>query len=139
MAKVTVSTELDVPADELWRLVGQFNGLPDWHPAVEKSELEEEGQIRKLSLAGGGTIVERLERIDDNERVYTYTIEQGPLPVANYVSTIRVRQEPDGKRSVVEWSGEFQAAGASETDAMKVIQDVYQAGIDNLKKLYGSS
>ena len=137
MAKVSMSTNLDVSADQLWQFIGHFNALPDWHPAVEKSELQEEGQVRKLTLAGGGTIVERLERIDDKERVYSYSIEDSPLPVANYKSTIRVREDEGGKRAVVEWSGEFTPTGASEQDAIKVMQDIYKAGLENLKKMYG--
>jgi len=137
MAKVSMSTDLNVPADELWRFIGGFNALPDWHPAVEKSELEKEGAVRKLSLVGGGTIIERLERIDDDERVYSYTILDSPLPVANYSATIRVRDEGDGKRCVVEWSSEFDPAGATESDAVKAVQDVYKAGFDNLRKMFG--
>ena len=57
MTKVSMNTKLNVSAYEAWRLIGGFNALPDWHPAVEKSELTEEGQMRTLSLAGGGTIV----------------------------------------------------------------------------------
>ena len=60
MAKVSMSADVNVSADRLWSLIGGFNSLPDWHPAVEKSELENEGETRTLSLAGGGTIVEKL-------------------------------------------------------------------------------
>ena len=139
MATVKMSTEVNVPADKLWEMIGGFNALPDWHPAVEKSELKGKGKgaTRTLSLAGGGTIVERLEEVNDKEHVYTYTIMDSPLPVANYVATIRVREESDGKKSILEWSGEFKPAGASEQDAMKVVQGIYQAGFDNLRKMFG--
>ncbi len=137
MSKVSVTTELNVPADQLWKLIGSFNGLPDWHPAVEKSELQEQGAVRRLSLAGGGTIVEKLEHLDDNERVYSYSIIDSPLPVANYKATIRVRDDGSGNKSVVEWGSEFQPAGASENDAMAAIQGVYDAGFANLRKMFG--
>ncbi len=65
MTKISMTTDLDVSADEVWKLIGDFNALPDWHPEVEKSEMAEEGQVRKLSLAGGGTIIERLETVSD--------------------------------------------------------------------------
>ena len=136
MAKVSMTTDLDVAADELWNLIGGFNTLPDWHPAVEKSELQEEGQIRKLSLKGGGTIIEKLVKNDPHERVYTYTIEDSPLPVSNYKAEIKVKDNGEGKSSV-EWSSEFSAEGAPESDAMEVIQGIYQAGFDNLKKMFG--
>lgn len=139
MTTVNMSTEVNVPADKLWEFIGGFNALPDWHPAVEKSELTGKGKgaTRKLSLAGGGTIIERLEEVNDKERVYTYTIMDSPLPVSNYVATIRVRDEGDGSKSIVEWSSEFKPAGASEQDAMKVVQGIYQAGFDNLRKMFG--
>ena len=137
MANVSISTELDVPSTKVWDLIGGFNALPDWHPAVEKSELEKEGSMRRLSLVGGGTIVEKLEKKDDNKRLYSYSIVDSPLPVANYVATIQVTDLGNGKTRV-EWSGEFRPSGASETDAVKVIQGIYQAGLDNLRKMFGA-
>lgn len=136
MATVNLSTDINISAEELWQLIGGFNALPDWHPAVEKSELQNEGNQRTLSLVGGGSIVETLERLDDNERVYSYEIIDSPFPVANYKSSLKVTENDDGKASV-EWSSEFDADGAPEQDAIDVIQGVYQAGFDNLKKMYG--
>ena len=136
MAKVNMQTDLKVEAQKVWELIGGFNTLPDWHPAVEKSELNEEGSMRKLSLAGGGEIIEKLEKIDDNERVYTYSIVNSPLPVANYTATIRVKDNGEGNSSV-EWSSEFNADGAPENDAVQVIQGIYQAGFDHLQKIFG--
>ena len=91
MAKVSSETHLDVSAEKVWELIGQFNALPSWHPAVENSELEEGGHVRRLSLVGGGTIVERLEKIDDESFLYRYSIIDSPLPVSDYVSELRVR------------------------------------------------
>ena len=136
MPKVDMSTELSVSADKVWELIGGFNALPDWHPAVEKSELEEGGTIRRLSLAGGGEIIEKLEKVDDNEHVYTYSIVSAPLPVTNYVATIKVKDEGEGKCSV-EWSSEFQTPEVNENEAVQAIQGIYQAGFDQLKKIYG--
>lgn len=135
MAKVDMKTNLNVNADEVWKLIGGFNALPDWHPAIEKSELEEEGSMRRLSLAGGGTIMEKLEKLDDNERVYSYSIIDSPLPVSNYIATLRVKDDGEGK-TTVEWSSEFEAKGTAENEAMDVIAGIYQAGFDNLKKMF---
>src|SRR5215813_3156176 len=88
MSKVSMSTELPVAIDQVWRLIGGFNALPDWHPAVQKSELQEGGRVRQLLLANGASLVERLEAFNENERTYTYSIQQGPLPVLNYKATI---------------------------------------------------
>jgi hypothetical protein len=57
MAKVSMSTELPVTIDQVWRLIGGFNALPDWHPAVQKSELQEGGRVRRMQLASGAASV----------------------------------------------------------------------------------
>jgi hypothetical protein len=137
MAKVSMQTELNVPVQQVWDLIGGFNALPDWHPAVEKSELEEGGQIRRLSLVGGGEIIEKLEQVNDNEHLYTYSIINSPLPVADYTASIRVRADDSGEKTVVEWWSSFSPDGAPEDSAVKVIQDIYQAGFDNLQQIFG--
>ncbi len=139
MAKVSMTTQIPASAKAAWDMIGGFNTLSDWHPAIEKSELDgEDGSVRRLSLVGGGVIVEKLQNHDDGGKTYSYSIEDGPLPVANYHSTISV-SEGDGEGDcTVEWSSEFDAAsGVGESDAVAAIQGVYQAGLDNLKKMFG--
>ncbi len=137
MTKVSMSTKLSVPADQVWNVIGGFNALPNWHPAVKESKLDAGGRIRKLDLVGGGNITEKLERFDDKQQVYSYSIMQGPLPVANYTATLKVNRAKDGKGCTVEWSSQFSPSGASEEDARKAIERVYQAGFENLKKMFG--
>ncbi|MEX2516100.1 MAG: SRPBCC family protein [Gammaproteobacteria bacterium] len=139
MAKLNMQTELNVPLQQVWDLVGSFNALPEWHPAVEHSELEHGGSMRRLQLIGGGCIVEKLEHISDLEHSYSYSIVDSPLPVTNYSATIHLRQHPeDANKTVVEWSGDFNPHGASEHDAVQAIQSIYQAGFDNLQRIFNS-
>src|SRR4051812_7318540 len=114
MAKVKMDTKLPVSADALWQTIGGFNALPAWHPAVATSEAsgEAKGSTRTLSLAGGGSIVERLEDADPKRRSYSYSILSGPLPVAGYVAELHVLDNGDGT-STVEWSSQFEPRGAS--------------------------
>lgn len=133
--EVKQSVRLPAPVTEVWKRIGGFNALPDWHPMVEKSELAKGGQERKLTLPGGATIVEKLESKDDKSYRYSYSITDSPLPVADYHSTIEVHEE--GKESVVEWMGRFEPKGTSAEDAQKAIQDIYKAGMDNLTKMFG--
>ena len=137
MPKVSMSTHLPSSVDQVWDAIGGFNAIANWHPAVETSQLSDGGETRTLSLAGGGKIVERLERLDDQGRSYRYSIVDSPLPVSNYSAEIRVVPSEDGKGCSVEWSSEFAAEGASDQEASQVIQGIYQAGFDNLKKMFG--
>ena len=93
MKKVTVCTRVTAPAEEVWRLVGGWNALPQWHPAVETSAIEDGGHIRRLKLADGAEFTEQLEKFDGEARTYTYSIVASPLPLADYRSTITVRRE----------------------------------------------
>jgi hypothetical protein len=138
MAKVTMETKVPVPADKLWQTIGGFNALPDWHPGVAKSEAsgESKGSTRTLTLPNGASLVERLENSNAANKLYSYSIVSGPLPVADYLAELRVKDNGDGT-STVEWSSDFQPKGVPEGDAVKVIQGIYQAGFDNLKKMFG--
>lgn len=135
MSKVSTKMNLGVPASKVWDLIGGFNALQDWHPAVERSELEEGGSRRRLHLVGGGEIVEELQARDETGHSYTYSIVSGPLPVANYKATITVDEDADGN-AVVEWAGEFEPVG-SAAEAENVVRSIYDAGLQNLKKMMG--
>ncbi len=136
MAKVSASSHLIVSAEKVWELIGDFNALADWHPGVEKSELEEGGHVRRLSLVGGGTIVERLQKLDDESFRYSYSIIDSPLPVADCVAELRVQKDESGEGCEVQWSSEFNPSGASVADAEKAIKEIYNAGFENLKKIF---
>jgi Polyketide cyclase / dehydrase and lipid transport len=116
--------------DALWKKVGNFCGIATWHPAIEKCVLSADGKQRTLSLKGGGTIVEALESWDDAKRSYTYTILSGPLPVANYHSTMSVTADPKG--SALTWKGTFDAKGAPDADVTKTFDGIYETGVKAL-------
>jgi hypothetical protein len=138
MAQVSMSQKLEASAEKVWELIGGFNSLPTWHPAIEKSrtEGEGEGQVRTLELTGGATIRERLDRADEGARSYTYSILSGPLPVADYVATLCVREAGDGA-CVVDWSSEFDPDGVPEAAAVEIIESVYQTGFVGLTEKFG--
>jgi hypothetical protein len=117
-------------ADAMWAKIGDFCGISKWHPALEKCELSADGKTRTLTLKGGGTIVEALVKWDAAGKSYTYSITSSPLPVANYTSTITVSAE--GAGSALTWSGKYDAKGAPDADAAKVIQGIYDSGLKAL-------
>ena len=127
-SSVTMTSSMS--PDVLWKKVGDFCGIATWHPAIEKCVLSADGKQRTLSVKGGGTVVEALEKWDDANRTYTYTILSGPLPVANYHSTISVGADPKG--SALKWMGTFDAKGAPDADAKKTMDGIYEAGAKSL-------
>ena len=129
---VKKSATVDAPPATVWKTIGGFCGIGDWHPAIEKCALSEKGgkPVRTLTLKGGGTIVEQQTARDESKMDYTYTILEGPLPVSDYSSTIRVM--PEGKGSTVTWTGTFKAKGAPDAKAEEVIGGIYDAGLKGI-------
>ncbi len=138
MASVSMSINLNAPTDEVWKLIGGFNDLPDWHPVIVKSDLEEDGKVRRLEIGDGAIIMERLEEHDDSARMYRYAITESPLPIEGYVAVIRVGEGEGGQGARVDWSSEFTPSGVPEAEAVEVVRGIYQAGFDALADRFGS-
>lgn len=129
-AEVTETTPVTAKPAKVWATIGEFCGIGQWHPVVEKCELSKKGgkHIRTLSLKGGGTIVEEELGRDEAGMSYSYAILESPLPVEKYVSTIKV--EPSGSAgSKITWTGKFEPKGASEAKAKEVIDGIYVKGL----------
>lgn len=110
MAKAYASTVIDAPADRVWALIRDFNGLPVWHGGlVRDSEIEgglrgdAVGGVRSFHLHDGTHVRERLLAHSDRDRSYSYNFETTPFEVLNYEATLRVTPVTDGDRSFVEW------------------------------------
>ena len=97
MANVFVTSIIRAPIDRVWEAIRGFNALPDWHPFVEASHIEEGlpsatiGCVRNFQLKEtGDTIREQLLALSDTEHSCTYSILAAPIPVSNYVATFRL-------------------------------------------------
>ncbi|MBM3106044.1 SRPBCC family protein [Pseudomonas sp. V1] len=132
MATAQSSIDLHINADRVWQLMGGFDALPDWLPFVPQSTLSEGGRVRTLKSVDGDTIIERLLDFNEAGRSYSYTILQGPAPVRDYLSTLRVVSTDDGAR--VEWSGSFVPVGISDAEATAMFTTIYQDGLAALKQ-----
>lgn len=132
MATAQSSIDLHMSADRVWQLIGGFDALPDWLPFVPQSSLSEGGRVRTLKSIDGDTIIERLLDFNEAGRSYSYTILQGPAPVRDYQSTLRVVPTDAGAR--VEWSGSFVPVGISDAEATAMFTSIYQDGLAALKQ-----
>jgi hypothetical protein len=119
---------------EVWALVGDFCAIKNWHPAVAGCEEFTEGgdTFRTLTLKDGGKIKERLTDKDDTS--YSYVIVESPLPVKNYKAKLEIDDDDEPERIEIEWEAEFDADGASDDDAKKVIAGIFEAGVAAIKK-----
>jgi D-threo-aldose 1-dehydrogenase len=136
-ARALATIEIPASPEQVWKLIGGFDSLPDWLPYVPKSELSDGGRVRHLANPNGQTIVERLEEFDNSRRSYTYSILEASFPVKEYLSTLCVH-DVDGGGARVEWSGEFTPNGVSDQEASRIFQSIFDDGLKALANAFSS-
>jgi hypothetical protein len=141
MARVYVSSVIDAPAAKVWERVRDFNALPRWHPAIRDSRIENGepsdrvGCIRDFHLQNGDRIREKLLGLSDYDYFCTYSILESPMPLTDYVATLRLTPVTDGDRTFAEWTAEFDCAPEAAADLVGNIgANVFQAGFNALKR-----
>lgn len=144
MARVYVSSVINAPAGRVWERVRNFNGLARWHPRIRDSRIEDAlpadkvGCIRNFHLQNGDNIREQLLGLSDYDMFCTYAILESPMPLTDYVATLRLTPVTEGDRCFVEWSAEFSCDPGDEADLVAGIgTNVFQGGFDALKRHFG--
>ncbi len=145
MARAYVSSVIDASAQKVWERIRDFNGLPKWHPRIQESRIEDAllsdkiGCIRNFTLQNGDNIREQLLGLSDYDLFYTYAILESPMPLTDYLATLRLTPVTDGERCFAEWSAEFNCSSDDESDLVNGIStNVFLGGFDALKRHFGN-
>ena len=146
MVRVYVSSVIDAAADTVWQRIRDFNALPQWHPGIADSRIEngepadKVGCVRNFHTRDGGRIRERLLALSDFDYSCTYAILESPMGVDNYTATLKLTPVTDGGRTFAEWSAEFDCDEGRERELSDLIGErVFQGGFDALKRHFGAA
>lgn len=144
MPKVFVSTVINAPMERVWRTVSDFDGLPTWMPGMKTSEIEggktptEIGAVRKLTMIGTTDILrERLEELKPDEFTIVYSVLEGPIPVGDVRTGMRLRPITDTHGTLGEWFTEFTTEPGGEAEGEQYMTRVFNAGFRALKRHLG--
>jgi NADPH2:quinone reductase len=141
--KITVirSAVIDAPIDRVWAVLRDFSSHDRWHPAVASSRMENDvggdvvGGVRRFSLTDGAELREQLLRLNDREYTLTSCILDSPLPLFDYVATIRLKPVTDGNQTFWDWRSQFRAPDDRAAELENLVgQQVYEAGITGLRE-----
>jgi hypothetical protein len=137
MPHAEVSLPIKAPADQVWRAVGSFSGIDEWHPLLTRvdSEGEQPGAHRTAHMRSGNRQVECLLECRPEERRYRYEVNATPLPVKNYIAEIKVDDNGDGS-SRVTWCADFDTPGSRLEHVTRTVEDFYRAGLRQLKERF---
>lgn len=135
MTKVSKTVQIAADPAAVWSMLGRFDGLDAWMPAITRCEGtgSSPGATRTLTMGDGASVIEEMVSVDESARNYSYKIVEAPLPVKNYLSTMSVTGEGSG--SGVTWASEFEVDGAPEADIEAMMSGLYQSSLENAKKL----
>lgn len=98
-AEVTIARS----PEDVWAVVGRFEGLDEWMPGIDACEMD--GDVRKLQTMGM-EIHEQLKERDEAAKRISYSIVKSPMPLEHHLATLTVTPEGDGSR--LEWAYEVQ-------------------------------
>lgn len=147
-AELAVKESASVAAspDKVWAVLGNFSGLPGWHPAVAATDIvkgvdNHQGAVRSIRTKDGALIVEELLAYNAGKHNMTYRINASPLPVTDYVSTLAVT--PSGKGSIITWKSQFNrdpaARDVDDAKARDIVAGIYKSGFDGLRAALGEA
>ncbi|MGQ0456841.1 MAG: SRPBCC family protein [Hyphomicrobium sp.] len=131
--------KMDEEKAALWKKFGGWCAIKDWHPAIANCEESKEGDdvYRTLTLKDGGKIKEKQTEYRDN--FYKYVIVESPLPVKDYSAQFALTPDDDDEDEInFAWSAVFDPAdGKDPKEARGVIDGIFKAGLDSIKKATG--
>ena len=138
MGKTYQSTVIDAPADEVWRAIRDFHDM-SWAPNVIQS-LEKVGDVPGDKIGAvrilNGAFVETLKALDNEGRIFSYSIDDGPSPVSkhdvhSYVGRVRVSEATEeGGGTLVEWSSSWEL---NDEPAYEFCHSIYLALLADMK------
>ncbi len=98
MTTAKVVEKVAASAADVWAQLSDFGGIKIGG-MIESFAVEGEGvgAVRTIGLANG-SVVERLDHHDAEQRILTYSIinDDCPLPVSSYSATIKIAVDGDG-------------------------------------------
>jgi hypothetical protein len=89
MADVSTFEDVNLPAETVWKVIGDFGGIRKWAVLVQSESVEDTagGKVRTLTMPENRVVKERLAA--QSQYSYTYTMLDRP-EMSDYRSTIAV-------------------------------------------------
>ena len=139
MGRCFNSTVIAKPCDEVWKTIRDFHAL-DWAQSVINN-VEVIGDVLGDQVGAkrllNGAFLETLVSIDDDACRFSYSIDDGPEPLAkgsvsNYLGTVVLRPVTDADATFVEWEATYDSP--AESAVADFCNPIYVALLDAMKK-----
>lgn len=128
------SVQVDGTPDAVWRVIGPFCAVSDWHPAIGSCVLGSRAPLTRTLVTkdGTATFVETQTANSGTDHRYSYSILASPLPVSGYAATLQVTMR-EGNLSTVTWSSSYTTAKGQEDAARDALVGIYETGLEAIR------
>jgi polyketide cyclase/dehydrase/lipid transport protein len=140
MARAYYSTVFEQPAQDIWKIIRDFNNYTVWVAGAGESRIEDGksgdavGAVRNV-LYQGRHIRQRLLAQSDVERSQTYEFCEAPtLPMTGFQATLRVTPVVDGDRAFVEWWANFDCEAARRDELTETLRSWFGKWLNSLRE-----
>ena len=144
--KLEVSINAD--AEKVWALIKDFCSIAEWNPGVTACNADSPDQpqtIRTVTLAAGGTLEEKLNKVVPETRRVQYTLVKSnteALPIRTLGSIMTVKTADDGT-TILQYKAAFYRAypgmdpppELNDEACAQAIRGLYEPGLNNLKQV----
>jgi len=133
---VNISTTIDAPAENIWKTIRSYDNIESFNPMVTSSTITgtDEGSERVCQVQFGdqhAELVENLDLVDEENKIFKFTITKGPPPFGGQQITFQVKSLGENKAELL-----ISTVVDGNEQAAKGLEDVFQMMAEGLKKLH---
>jgi hypothetical protein len=120
MTQASCKTTINMSADAIWQVIGEFGAAGQYLAGVLTCTVEGAGvgALRTLTSVDGSMIVERLDALDGDTRQLRYALLTD-TPFRNCLTTTAVRNLGPNQAEL-EWSATFEPDGIPRSEAVEI-------------------
>lgn len=127
--------EVDAAPDAVWAILADPAGYADWHPDIAAVTMEGEGAgaKRRVEFADGGSVVDGIDRIDQENREIRWRLSHEDIesfPASYYTNSVSVTAAGDG--SEVAWKASFFRADTTNEPEDRFSDEAAVAAMEKL-------
>ncbi|MFN3233583.1 MAG: SRPBCC family protein [Alphaproteobacteria bacterium] len=136
--------QIDASLEKTWAVVSDFGSLLDWVVGGDEGTISLSGDgigmVRDLTLPSVGAVQHRLDALDHDQHLLTYSLTAGrPLGMAAYSVSARLTKS-GSNRCMIRWVGHFEPTAGADADQMaQGLQNAYQDLSERLNTLITDS
>ncbi len=134
--KIETSHIVNAPAEKVWVNISKASGVHEWLPLVETCSLEGKGKgAKRVCTTENGILNETILKIDHENRIFQYAIDEQTLfPINDVIGTMTVRE--DNGKTHLDWNLDFSLKDESIYPMIEEgVNGMYAAGVEGLEKI----